>query len=116
MATENSNTASERRPGHLGRRLWLLAKAVLVVAVVAGVVYWLRFTPVPVVGHEGLEADRVELILDRTPFTKIPRILASEVSSSNPVNSVGPVSTSSRYADRSVCACLRAAASARRRD
>ncbi|MGB9623261.1 MAG: efflux RND transporter periplasmic adaptor subunit [Phycisphaerae bacterium] len=52
MATENSNTASERRPGHLGRRLWLLAKGVLVVAVVVGVVYWLRFTPVPVVGHE----------------------------------------------------------------
>ena len=48
----------------------------------------------------------------RLPSTKMPRILASEVNSSNPVNSVGPASTSSRYADRSECACLRAAASA----
>jgi hypothetical protein len=32
-----------------------------------------------------------------------------EVNSSKPVNSVGPASTSSRNADRSACACLRAA-------
>ena len=48
----------------------------------------------------------------RLPSTKMPRIRASEVNSSNPVNSVGPASTSSRYADRSEWACLRAAASA----
>ena len=32
----------------------------------------------------------------RLPSTKMPKILASEVNSSNPVNSVGPASTSSR--------------------
>ena len=32
----------------------------------------------------------------RLPSTKMPRILASEINSSKPVNSVGPASTSSR--------------------
>ena len=52
MATDKSNTANEPHPRNLGRRLWLLAKVVLVIAVVAGVVYWLRFAPVAVVRHE----------------------------------------------------------------
>jgi len=52
MATDKSNTANEPHPRNLGRRLWLLAKIVLVIAVVAGVVYWLRFAPVAVVRHE----------------------------------------------------------------
>src|SRR5271156_2552109 len=46
----------------------------------------------------------------RLPSTKMPRMRACEVNSSKPVNSVGPASTSSRYAVRSACACLRAAA------
>ena len=36
----------------------------------------------------------------------MPRILASVDNSSNPVNSVGPASTSSRYADRSAVRLL----------
>lgn len=39
------------RPGKLAKRLRLLAKVVLVIAAVGGVVYWLKFAPVAVVEH-----------------------------------------------------------------
>ena len=51
MATDSSNNTNRGRPSKLARRLWLLAKVVLVVAAVAGVVYWLKFTPVAVLKH-----------------------------------------------------------------
>ncbi len=51
MANDSSNTPNRSRPRKLARRLWLLAKVVLVVAAVAGAVYWLKFAPVAVVKH-----------------------------------------------------------------
>lgn len=51
MADDNANTARKGHPGKLARRLWLLAKVLLIVVAVAGVVYWLRFAPVAVVKH-----------------------------------------------------------------
>jgi len=52
MTTDNSNAANGGLLRGLGRRLWLFTKVVPVIAVVAGVVYWLRFAPVAVVRHE----------------------------------------------------------------
>jgi HlyD family secretion protein len=51
MANDSSDTSNKGRPGRLARRLWLLAKVVLAVAGVAGVVYWLRFAPVAILKH-----------------------------------------------------------------
>lgn len=51
MAAANTNVTSKGRPGKLARRMWLLGKMAFVLAVVAGVVYWLKFTPIKVLTH-----------------------------------------------------------------
>jgi len=56
---KNNESTSPARPGslvpELKRRLWQIAKLLVVVAVLVGIVYWLKFSPVPVSEH------RVEL-------------------------------------------------------
>ena len=56
---KNNEGTSPARPGSLvpklKRRLWQIAKLLAVVAVLGGIVYWLKFSPVPVSEH------RVEL-------------------------------------------------------
>jgi len=53
---KNNESASPARPGSLvpklKRRLWQVAKLLAVIAVLGGIVYWLKFSPVPVSEHQ----------------------------------------------------------------